>query len=428
MKYSTVVFDLDGTIADTMPGILSAVKYALNKMNSPILPDEVLRGFSGPPIVDSFQSLCQMSKEESQKATLFYREYYDEIGWKNSSLYPGIRSVITALKQAGARLFVATGKKEDVAHRTLEHFFLDHFFEDLVAPEPGIKFRDKEYALDKLLGNHVQGAVMIGDTPGDIVGAKKNNVASIAVTFGAGSRQELIDSQPDEIADSPEDLYGLLGIEPIKGYFISLEGNDGSGKSTQAEMLHRSLENLGYKVLFTREPGGTLVSEKIRQLLLDVDNRSMTCRTEALLFAAGRAQHVEEVIKPALEQGCLVVCDRYVDSSIAYQGGGRKLGIDLVRDINAPAINGLLPNTTAFLSIDPGVALTRRVEATAADRIEQSQMDFHNRVADAYQKIIQNDPDRFIIINADQDKDSVQSELLSCLLPRLRAFEVKQCK
>jgi dTMP kinase len=117
-----------------------------------------------------------------------------------------------------------------------------------------------------------------------------------------------------------------------------------------------------------------------------------------------------------------------VDSSIAYQGGGRKLGIDLVRDINAPAINGLLPNTTAFLSIDPCVALTRRVEATAADRIEQSQMDFHNRVADAYQKIIQNDPDRFIIINADQDKDSVQSELLSCLLPRLRAFEVKQCK
>lgn len=428
MKYSTVVFDLDGTIADTMPGILSAVKYALNKMNSPILPDEVLRGFSGPPIVDSFQNICQMSKEDSQKATLFYREYYDEISWKESSLYPGIRSVITALKQAGARLFVATGKKKDVAHRTLKHFFLDHFFEDLVAPEPGIKFRDKESALDKLLGNHVQGAVMIGDTPGDIVGAKKNNVASIAVTFGAGSRQELMDSQPDEIADSPEDLYGLLGIEPIKGYFISLEGNDGSGKSTQAEMLHRSLENLGYKVLFTREPGGTFVSEKIRQLLLDVDNRSMTCRTEALLFAAGRAQHVEEVIKPALKQGYLVVCDRYVDSSIAYQGGGRELGIDLVRDINAPAINGLLPNTTAFLSIDPGVALTRRVEATAADRIEQSQMDFHNRVAEAYQQIIQNDPDRFIIINADQDKNSVQSELLSRLLPRLRAFEVKQCK
>jgi dTMP kinase len=427
MKYSTVVFDLDGTVADTMPGILNAVRYALKKMNNPILPDEELAGFSGPPLGDSFQNICQMSKEESEKATLFFREYYDNIGWKESSLFPGVRSVITALKRADARLFVATGKKKDIAHKTLEHYFLDHFFEDMVAPEPGERFGDKEYALKKLLGNNMQGAVMIGDTVGDIVGAQKNGIASIAITYGAGSRQDLIDAKPDALIDSVDELYDLLGIQPMKGYFISLEGNDGSGKSTQAEMLALSLQKLGYTVLFTREPGGTPVSEKIRQLLLDVDNRSMTCRTEALLFAAGRAQHVEEVIKPALEQGYLVVCDRYVDSSIAYQGGGRELGIDLVTAINAPAIDGLLPDTTAFLAIAPDVALTRRVTATGADRIELSQMDFHNRVADAYQKIIQNDPDRFVIVNADQDIDSVQKELLNRVLPRLQAFEVQPC-
>ena len=136
------------------------------------------------------------------------------------------------------------------------------------------------------------------------------------------------------------------------GVFVSLEGPDGSGKTMQIGLLRESLEKAGYRVLCTREPGGPSSSEEIRKVLLDPANQKMTARTEALLYAAARAQHVEEVIRPALEEGCIVISDRFTDSSLVYQGIGRGLGVEKVREINAFATDGLEPDLTLVIQID----------------------------------------------------------------------------
>lgn len=195
-----------------------------------------------------------------------------------------------------------------------------------------------------------------------------------------------------------------------KGYFISFEGVDGSGKSTQIIKLKNFFEERGYQVVLTREPGGTDIGEKIRHIILDTANRSMTYMTEALLYAASRAQHVEEVIKPAVESGKIVICDRFVDSSIAYQGYGRQLG-DCVDVINRYAIEKYIPDITFLMKVKPGIG-SDRIKDRELDRIELEAEEFHLRVYRGYEELEKNFPERIIGIDASQTIEEIEGSII----------------
>lgn len=194
-----------------------------------------------------------------------------------------------------------------------------------------------------------------------------------------------------------------------QGLFITLEGMDGAGKSTQIAAIKGLLEEKGQKVIVTREPGGTAISEKIREIILDRENSEMEPMTEALLYAAARAQHVAQVIRPALEQGTHVVCDRFIDSSIAYQGYGRGLG-DSVSIINAYAAAGCVPDVTFFLRLEPD-ASKRRIQEGSLDRIELEAMDFHQRVFHGYEELALQFPERVTVIDAAEEISAVSEKI-----------------
>ena len=195
-----------------------------------------------------------------------------------------------------------------------------------------------------------------------------------------------------------------------KGLFITIEGSDGSGKSTQIELLKNYLEGKGMNVVTTREPGGTKISEKIREIILDKYNSEMDSMTEALLYAASRAQHVAEKIVPALKAGSIVICDRFIDSSIAYQGYGRGLG-DCVRIINEFAVNGCIPDITFLMKMDPKIGKSR-IKVEDQDRLELEKMEFHQRVYDAYVKM-EEECDRIVRIDASRSIDEIHNEIVS---------------
>jgi len=194
-----------------------------------------------------------------------------------------------------------------------------------------------------------------------------------------------------------------------RGLFITFEGPDGSGKTTQIEKLRSFIEKKGYDAVLTREPGGTAISEKIREIILDKNNIEMDYMTEALLYAASRAQHVAQVIKPALESGRAVICDRFMDSSIVYQGYGRKLG-DCVRIINEFAVSGCLPDITFLLKVDPEIG-KGRIKADEQDRLEMEKLDYHRAVYKAYEELEQQYPERIIAIKADRSIDEISDEI-----------------
>lgn len=196
----------------------------------------------------------------------------------------------------------------------------------------------------------------------------------------------------------------------MRGYFISFEGIDGSGKSTQINKLKEFLEQNGYDVLLTREPGGTKISEKIRNIILDADNKEMTDMTEAFLYAASRAQIVEEVIKPAIDSGKIVICDRYVDSSIAYQGYGRKLG-DFVEVINSYAVQNIMPDLTVFMKVEPTIG-NDRISNREKDRIELEAQDFHMAVYNGYDNLEKRFPDRIKSVDATRSIDEIHNNIL----------------
>ena len=193
------------------------------------------------------------------------------------------------------------------------------------------------------------------------------------------------------------------------GYFISFEGVDGSGKSTQISKLKEYLEAGGYEVVLSREPGGTDIGEQIRSVILDPNNQGMTAVTEALLYAASRAQHVHDVIAPAVEAGKVVICDRFVDSSIAYQQYGRKLG-ECVRIINGYAIDGCMPDLTFLLKVKPDVGGTR-IGSREKDRIELEDKSFHEAVYQGYESLQEEFSERIVGIDAARSVDEIFVEI-----------------
>jgi dTMP kinase len=189
--------------------------------------------------------------------------------------------------------------------------------------------------------------------------------------------------------------------------FVSFEGLDGSGKTTQARLLTRALEETGVEVVLTREPGGTPLGERIRDLVLHGDH--VAPWAEAALYAAARAQHVEELIRPALDRGATVVCDRYVDSSVAYQGAGRELGVEDVLALNLTAVGGLLPDLTFLVEIDIDTALAR--VGGEGDRIERAEAAFWPRVEDAYRALAARFPERYVVVDGRRDIAEVAAEI-----------------
>jgi dTMP kinase len=196
--------------------------------------------------------------------------------------------------------------------------------------------------------------------------------------------------------------------------FVSFEGADGSGKSTQAELLRQTLAAEGRDVVLTREPGGTELGERARELVLN--GPQMGAWAEAALYAASRAEHVEEVIRPALDRGATVVCDRYIDSSLAYQGIARGLGVDAVLQLNLAVTGGLLPDLTFLLLVDLDVAAGRY--ATSPDRLEREGAVLQGKVDAAYRELAERFPERIVTVNADRSPDEIRDEIVERLRER----------
>lgn len=198
----------------------------------------------------------------------------------------------------------------------------------------------------------------------------------------------------------------------MAGVFIAFEGGDGAGKSTQAARLAAELESRGYTVRRTREPGGTPVGEKLRSLVLDHGNGEIDAHTEALIFAASRAAHAAQVIRPALGRGEIVLTDRYIDSSVAYQGAGRDLGQDAVKSLNDWATSGLQPHLTVLLDVDPRLGRSRRTAGQAAeDRLESEADDFHTRIRKAFLDLAAARPGAYLVLPAELPVDELAAQI-----------------
>ncbi|MFN2640567.1 MAG: dTMP kinase [Actinomycetota bacterium] len=204
------------------------------------------------------------------------------------------------------------------------------------------------------------------------------------------------------------------------GLFVAFEGVEGSGKTTQLKMLHDFLVDLGHRVVVTREPGGTAIAERVRAILLDPGAKEMDPKAEALLYAASRAQHVAQVIRPALDQGAVVLCDRYLDSSLAYQGVARGLGIEDVNRLNVWATDEMIPDLVVLLKLDAATGLART--RGNPDRIEQEGLEFHRAVGDAYLELAKTYPSRFVVVDASNDHEKVHVEIRAAVEPLLRVL------
>ncbi|OGP32330.1 MAG: dTMP kinase [Deltaproteobacteria bacterium GWC2_42_11] len=210
------------------------------------------------------------------------------------------------------------------------------------------------------------------------------------------------------------------------GIFITFEGIEGCGKTTQVVLLKGYLEAKGYKVITTREPGGTELGEKIRQILLNSNSENITSWTEIFLYEACRAQIVKEIIKPALEHGRIVICDRYIDSTTAYQGYGKGLDLESVHRINSLASQGITPDLTFAIDLKPEVGLKRawarinNIKTTEReDRFEREGIEFHKQVREGYLKMAEKEPERIKVVDGDRDIDSIHREICGIVAKKL---------
>lgn len=204
--------------------------------------------------------------------------------------------------------------------------------------------------------------------------------------------------------------------------FITFEGGEGAGKSTAIKRIVEKLTSEGYEIVLTREPGGTPIAEEIRNVILDKKNTAMDPRTEALLYAASRRQHLVEKVIPALKEGKLVLCDRFIDSSLAYQGGAREIGIDNVYNMNLFATEGMLPDLTILFDIKPeeGLARIAANSQREVNRLDVEKLAFHNKVRDSFHELAKRFPERFVIIDASKGPDEVFEESYKAIEDRLK--------
>jgi dTMP kinase len=223
---------------------------------------------------------------------------------------------------------------------------------------------------------------------------------ALVVVGGLNSMRAIESSRAERAAHPPK----------RSGFFVAFEGGEGAGKTTQMDALVEWLHARGDDVVTTREPGGTEIGARIRDLLLDPANRSMDARAEALLYAADRAQHVAEVVRPALEAGKVVVSDRFVDSSLAYQGLARGLGLEEIYEISKWAIEGTLPDLVVYLEVPPEVGMQRK--ESAPDRLELESAGFHERVFAAYRELASRFPERFVVLDATRPKAEVHRDVV----------------
>ena len=424
-----VIFDLDGTITQSEEGIWNCVRYAAEKCGFPEPDADTLRKFVGPPLSYSFHEYLHMPEEMAEVAVAKYRERYSVIGLFENRVYIGIRRLLRMLKQQGAYIAVATGKPQVYADRIIEHFGLDRLFDRVVGP--GMRAgADKDGLIRAALPDDWDPSWddcwMVGDTRFDVEGGRRVGVHTVGVGYGYGTEEELVASGCDVLCRTVEELieHFCPGQPAPEGMFLSMEGLDGSGKTTQMNLLEDGLKRWGYEVVRSREPGGSRVGEKIRDILLDAGNMGMTAETEALLFAASRAQHVREVIRPTVAAGKVLLCDRFIDSSVAYQGGGRQLGVQHVLDINEPAVDGTWPLCTVYLDIGHEQALARRSAASELDRLEMEEASFHARIESAYHELISRDPSRFVVVDATKTPEEIGKDALEKVLARLAEVEV----
>lgn len=201
--------------------------------------------------------------------------------------------------------------------------------------------------------------------------------------------------------------------------FITLEGPEGSGKTSQMPRLAKYLRSKGYEVITTREPGGTPISDQVRDILISMKNTGMEPRTEILLFLAARAQLVEELIKPALQSGKIVLCDRYGDSTLAYQGYGHKLNLDTLKRMLAFATDGLKPDLTIYLDLDVETGLQRKIKKDEWNRLDAYEVAFHQRVRNGYHQLLAEEPQRWVLIDASQSMADVQKQMRTIVMERL---------
>ena len=418
--YDAVIFDLDGTLTDSGLGIVTCVKYALEKMKLPIPPEETLRRFIGPPLAESYVKYCGMTEEEARYGTDLYRERYIPIGWKENSVYPRIRALLAALKDQGVYLAVATGKPEETSVEILRYFGLLPYLDAVAGPTPEDLHADKGRLISRVLPKGKR-AVMVGDTAGDVIGAKDVGIDSIGVFYGYGAENEIKAQHPTCTVKTTRELCDILcpDMPKPRGYFVTLEGVDGCGKSTQAAALASLLTQFGYTVRRTREPGGCPLAEDIRKILLAKEDNGLCAETEALLFAAARAQHVRDVILPAVANGEIVLCDRFVDSSLVYQGIARGLGLDWVKEINRAAFREGKPDVTLYFRMRHEDAMARRLAVSQPDRIEQAGDSFHAQTETGFETLYQQHPARFLAVNAAQTPEQVTEEAFHALLSRM---------
>ena len=414
-----VIFDLDGTLTQSEEGIFNCVRHAARAVGAPVPDDTALREYIGPPLSYSFRAYMGLDDETAERAIAAFRERYHRVGLFENRVYPGIRRLLRMLKARGDYVAVATGKHGDATQRILDHFGLSPYIDGVSCATDARS--EKVDIIRAVLPETCSEAWMVGDRRFDMEGGKAAGIRTIGAGYGYGTLEELQQAGADVCVESVQALIGFLcpGEEPPRGAFLSIEGLDGSGKSTQIALLTDALDRWGFEVTHSREPGGTRIGEMLREIILSPENPEMAAETEALLYAAGRAQHVRELIRPTVASGRVLLCDRYVDSSVAYQGGGRQLGVQRVLDINAMAVDGTLPLATVYLDINHEAALKRRHAATSPDRIEAESDAFFARVEQAYRELIRRDPERFIVVDASQPPEVMGEEIAQRVIQRL---------
>lgn len=427
MKYTTILFDLDGTLTRSEKGITRSALYACEKMGYSGYTAEQFMSFIGPPLFESFQRVVGMNEEQAHQAIVYYRERFAVTGWAENEVYTGIPALLRSLKKNGAKIAICTAKPQDFAEKIARKFGFEPYLDALIGPDWSNTHASKAWIVRKAIDQLGGVPVMIGDRCYDVDGGRENGIDTIGVCYGYGTREELQAAGATHIAETVAELSDiLLGDAPrARGVFLTMEGVDGCGKTTQRNVLIEHLEQLGWDVQLTREPGGDEIAEKIRDLVLDPVNTAMDDLTEAYLYAASRAQNVRAKILPALDCGKAVVCDRFVDSSIAYQGGGRRLGMDTVEALNRFAVDNAMPDITVYLRMPPEKALSRRLSTSEPDRLEREKASFFERTYAAYEALYaRKGMERVVTVDAGRSIEEVSEAMIAAVDQKLNALSV----